>query len=159
MEDPQRQTFEQAAMSWYPALVRRLTLVTGDREEGKDLTQAAYLRAYRAWGSFEGGDVRGWLFTIGLRLALNERRRRTRWRALIGRMPAPSDGFSASDPDLWRALQQVEPRARAALVLTVIDGYSQAEVGRMLEIPPGTVGSLLSRTKARLRVDLGQRGE
>jgi DNA-directed RNA polymerase specialized sigma24 family protein len=37
------------------------------------------------------------------------------------------------------------------LILRVVDGYSQAEIGRMLEAPAGTVASWISRAKAQLR--------
>ena len=59
-----------------------------------------------------------------------------------------------TDPDLWRALTDVDRRTRAALVLTVLDGYSQGEVAEMLGVPRGTVASWLSRGKARLRAAL-----
>ena len=60
----------------------------------------------------------------------------------------------STDPDLWMALANVEPRQRAALLLSVLEGYTHAEIGRMLGVAEGTVSSWLSRTKDRLRVDL-----
>ena len=60
------------------------------------------------------------------------------------------------DPDLWRALTTLDRRTRAALVLTVLDGYSQDEVAEMLSVPRGTVASWLSRGKARLRAALDE---
>ena len=61
---------------------------------------------------------------------------------------------TVSDPDLWAALGRLRREERAALVLTVLEGYSQAEVATRLGVPEGTVASWLSRTKARLRVEL-----
>ena len=72
----------------YPALVRRLTAIMRDRETALDLAQETYLRAYRAWDRFDGADERAWLYTIGLRLAFNERRRLLRWRGLLNRPPS-----------------------------------------------------------------------
>ena len=60
-----------------------------------------------------------------------------------------------SDPDLWRALAELEPRQRAALVLATLDGYTHAEIATMLEVREGTVSSLVSRSKDRLRAILG----
>ena len=37
------------------------------------------------------------------------------------------------------------------LLLSVVDGYTQAEIAAMLEVPPGTVASWLSRAKAAMR--------
>ncbi len=58
--------------------------------------------------------------------------------------------------DLWRALGDLKPQQRAALLLNVVDGYTQAEVGRMLEAPPGTVASWIHEAKAHLRTTLGE---
>jgi len=56
-----------------------------------------------------------------------------------------------TDPDLWLALGALDRRTRAALVLTVVDGYSQEEVAEAFGVPRGTVASCLSRGRARLR--------
>jgi RNA polymerase sigma-70 factor (ECF subfamily) len=77
-------SFEESMTELYPALQQRLALVVHDPEEARDLAQEAYLRAYRAWATFDGTDARGWLYTIGLRLAFNEVRRRSRWSRFLG---------------------------------------------------------------------------
>jgi RNA polymerase sigma factor (sigma-70 family) len=96
------------------------------------------------------------VYTIGLRLAFNERRRRTRWRR--GRPSAEATWAIASDPDLWRALARLDLRVRAALVLNVLDGYTQSEVGSLLGVPASTAGSWLSRAKSQLRESLKEVG-
>ena len=149
-------SFEAAVLPHYCGLVRRLTLIVGDPNEAEDLAQTAFLRAWAAWARFDGGDTRAWLYTIGIRLALNEVRRR-RHLPLRGR----DDGASwalAVDPDLWAALATLERRQRAALLLNVLDGYSQVEIGMKLGAPPGTVASWLARAKAQLRLLLREEG-
>jgi DNA-directed RNA polymerase specialized sigma24 family protein len=44
---------------------------------------------------------------------------------------------------------------RSALLLNVVDGYTQAEIARMLAVPEGTVASWISRGRAALRWELG----
>jgi RNA polymerase sigma-70 factor (ECF subfamily) len=142
--------FETAVLPHYAGLVRRLTLLVGDGDQARDLAQTTCLRAWEAWNRFDGADVRAWLYTIGIRLALNEVRRRRRLPLRVG-----VEGASwamAVDPDLWTALASLERRQRAALLLNVLDGYSQVEIGHMLGVPPGTVASWLARAKARLRL-------
>ena len=148
--------FEAAVRDHWVPLVRRLVLVLGDAADAEDVAQEAYLRAYRAWDRFDGRDVRGWLYTIALRLAFNERRRRGRWLAALRHVePRPWEG--AGDPDLWAALGRLDARTRSVLLLHVIDGYTQREIAAMLDAPEGTVASWLSRGRARLREDLGPR--
>jgi RNA polymerase sigma-70 factor (ECF subfamily) len=147
-----RAAFEDAVAPHFPALTQRLTLVLRDPHEAEDVAQEAYLRAFRAWDRFDGADVRAWLYTIGLRLAFNEMRRRRRWT--FARSVPPETFQPSIEPDLWAAIGALEPRHRAALVLHVVDGYTQAEVGKMLSVPAGTVGSWISRSKQRLRQEL-----
>jgi RNA polymerase sigma-70 factor (ECF subfamily) len=142
--------FESAVAPLYAALVRRLVLVLGNTDEAQDIAQDAYLQAFRAWERFNGPDVRAWLYTIALRLAFNQIRRRRRWIAAIRRVD-PKPWRDPADPDLWAALEDLDPRTRSALLLNVVDGYTQVEIGEMLSVPVGTVSSWISRGRARLR--------
>ena len=145
--------FAAAVDRHYPGLVRRLTLVLHDAEEARDVAQDAYLRAYQAWERFDGRDERAWLHTIALRLAFNRLRRRrvwSRWRTAATDAAVP-EWLAAERIDLWQALGELRPQVRAALLLNVLDGYTQAEAAAMLEVPAGTVASWVASGKARLR--------
>jgi RNA polymerase sigma-70 factor (ECF subfamily) len=151
---PMEAPFETVLAPYYDGLVRRLAFIVGDPEEARDLAQTAYLRAFEAWPRFNGADARGWLYTIGINLAISEMRRRWRWR---GRVPAAEPAWVMEvDPDLWLAIAGLDRRHRAALLMNVLDGYTQAEIGQLLGVPSGTVASWLSREKARLRQGLGE---
>ena len=145
--------FEGTMAPLYPALVRRLVLVLGVREDAEDIAQEAYERAFRAWRGFDGRDPRAWLYTIALRLAFNQLKRRRRWATILDRSPRQA-WSDHSDPDLWSALSKMDPRARATLLLNALDGYTLAEIAAMLDEPEGTVSSRLSRARAALRTTL-----
>lgn len=141
---------------YYPGLVQRLTLVLHDAEDAKDVAQEAYMRAFKAWDRFEGTDARAWLHTIALRLAFNRLRRRRLWDRFLRGQAAPPSWVVPDRLDLWRALGDLRPQERAALLLNVIDGYTQAEIARILDAPEGTVASWVSAAKRRLRDILGE---
>lgn len=145
------EAFESAVAPHYAGLVRRLTAVVRDREAGQDLAQDAYLRAFRAWHRFDGTDARAWLHTIGLRLAFNERRRRRRWGRLLASGSIAEPWLAPQDRGIHDALAVLRAEQRAVLLLSAVDGYTQAEIAAMLDVPPGTVASWLSRAKAQLR--------
>jgi RNA polymerase sigma-70 factor (ECF subfamily) len=145
--------FEVAVRPHYASLVRRLVVVLGSEHDAEDVAQDAYLRAFRSWDRFDGTDVRAWLYTIGLRLAFNHLRRHRRWLAAIQRIE-PRTWTDPADPDLWAALRGLDIRTRSALLLNVVDGYTQREIAVMLAVPEGTVASWLSRGRARLREEL-----
>ncbi len=137
-------------------LVRRLALVVRDAEEAEDLAQEAFARLATAWPLAEPAGVRRWLATVGLRLAIDERRRRRRW-GLFSLRDDDASWAMTTDPDLWRALGTLDTRTRAALVLTVLDGFSQDEAAALLAVPRGTLSSWLSRARDRLRPILEER--
>ncbi len=147
------QRFEAAVGPLYAPLVRRLVVVLGNEQDAQDLAQDAYLAAFRSWDRFDGADARAWLYTIALRLAFNQLRGRKRLLAALGRVQ-PQAWVAPSDPDLWAALTGLDPRTRAALLMSAIDGYTQAEIARILGVPAGTVASWISRGRAVLRQGL-----
>jgi RNA polymerase sigma-70 factor (ECF subfamily) len=150
-------TFAATMEVYYPRLVRRLTLVVRDAHEAEDLAQATLERAFKSWTTLRSEDIGAWLYTVGTRLALNEVRRRRRWRwQSLG--DEDSVGHLTGDPDLWNALGNLNRQERAALVMNVLDGFSQAEIADHLGVPPGTVASWISRGKARLRSQLEDTG-
>ena len=150
---PIERDLEAELVAAYPLLVRRLTLVLRDADGAQDMAQAAVARALEQRHRFHGGNPRGWLYTIGLRLAFNELRRRRRLVPLSGE--GEPEWAMASQPDLWLALAQLEPQQRAALILNTLDGYTHAEIASILGVRTGTVSSWLSRSKDRLRALLG----
>lgn len=147
-------TLEAAFRDHRPWLVRRLALVVRDVDEAEDLAQVTFLRAAEHWPFPPDQDIARWLAVVGLRLAIDEHRRRKRWGFLTIR-DTDQEWAMTTDPDVWRALGQLDRRTRAALVLTVLDGYSQDEVAAAFGVPRGTVASWLSRGRSRLRDVLG----
>ena len=144
------ESLELAIDAHRPWLVRRLALVVRDVSEAEDLAQEALTRAIERWPLPEGQDVARWLAVVGLRLAIDERRRRKRW----GFLPIREDDQEwalRADPDLWRALGALDRRTRVALVMTVLDGFTQDEAARVLGVPRGTIASWLSRARSQLR--------
>ena len=148
--------FEAAVRRHESWLVGRLSLVAGDREEARDLAQQTFLKASQRWPIGSDEETARWLSVVGVRLAISERRRRRRWGFLAFR-EADSTWAKETDPDLWSALSALDRRTRAALMLTVVEGYSQEEVAEMLDVPRGTVASWLSRARVRLRAALEER--
>jgi RNA polymerase sigma-70 factor (ECF subfamily) len=155
---PSAVALEADLLAIYPALYRRLTLVLRDAAEAEDVAQSAFERAMQGRGGFRSGDLRAWFYTIGLRLAFNELRRRQRAHAVsIDAVHGAEPAWAMrTEPDLWLALGELPLEQRSALVLSTLEGYTHAEIGSILGVPEGTVSSWLSRSKARLREVLGE---
>jgi RNA polymerase sigma factor (sigma-70 family) len=145
---------EAAFSAHMPWLKRRITLIVGDPEEASDLAQEAFARAVERWPIGSRDDVARWLAAVGIRLAIDETRRRRRW-GFVQIREADAAWAIDTDPDLWRAISKLEPATRAALLMTVLDGYTQEEVATALGVARGTVASWLSRARERLRPVIG----
>lgn len=142
----------------YTALVRRHErrvraflgrLTRGDGAD--DLAQETFLKAWRVLGDFRGeGSFEGWLLRIAWRLFLTSRR---------SRREAPVDAPDGVDPrvedgnsriDVERALARLPARERAAALLCLGEGYSHGEAAAIMEVPLGTLKSLVARARAAL---------
>jgi RNA polymerase sigma-70 factor (ECF subfamily) len=140
-----------------------------DGQDPEDLVQETYLRAYAAFGSFRGGNMRGWLAAICLNAARSEARRRRRrpWempaRALLDTLPLarPDAGEAAADvadvviagldsDAVSRCLALLPEPQRLCIVLMDVAGYTAREAAEALGCPRGTVLARVHRGRRRL---------
>ena len=136
-----------------------------DEHDAQDVVQEAYLRAWRFFASFRGGDERAWLLTI-VRNCCYTWRRRTRVDDVpyddelhatdeSARSATDARAISGSERDsLSAAVASLPPEFREALVLREIEGFSYREIARIAGVPIGTVMSRLARARERLRSSL-----
>ena len=142
-----------------------------DPDEALDATHDTFARAWERWEQYDSQrPLRGWLHGIVVHLALDQlRRRRVRRLALpqLGRSPVGAIATSiAADPAddvarrelVDRALDGLRPQVRATLVLRHYYGYDYAQIGSMLGMTSGTVGSTLSRAHAAIRARFESEG-
>jgi RNA polymerase sigma-70 factor, ECF subfamily len=160
------------------ALYRLAYHLAGNAAEAEDLTQETYLRAYRGYTGFRGGDVRAWLFTILRHVFIDECRRHRRMPTILSadddaRRITPQDvatsAPSAETEALRRLPSEAVERAFAALppdwrlvvLLADVEELSYREIADIMETPLGTVMSRLHRAHKQLQqrlLDDRQRG-
>lgn len=118
------------------------------REGADDLAQETFLKAWRLAKTYRGeGSYEGWLLRIAWRLFLSDRRRGS--ASLAEDVPeAPGNPDAAIDAG--RALATLDPRERAAALLCLGEGWSHSEAARIMELPLGTLKSLVARARAKL---------
>jgi RNA polymerase sigma-70 factor (ECF subfamily) len=140
-----------------------------DRQDAEDVTQEAFVRAYRALQGYSAERIaeiqlRPWLFTITLNLCRNHARTRSRrlqqapletWRDAPDAAEVDKDAVAALAVDEWRErLSHLPARQRDAVVLRHVVDLSYSEIGDVLGCPPGTARSDVSRGLRRLRTML-----
>lgn len=139
-------------------LMRAAVALTGSRQEGEDLLQAALERLLRHWGRING-DPEGYLRRTLYNMAADGWRRRGTWLRKLPLIHPGSSGAASTDAvdtvdlrdALGRALAQLPPRQRTVLVLRYWEELSQAETAELLGCPEGTVKSAAARGLQRLR--------
>jgi RNA polymerase sigma factor (sigma-70 family) len=141
-----------------PSVYRYAFAVLGNRADAEDVTQQTFLNAYRA---IEQGTkprkAENWL----LRIAHNEVRRhfRTNGKAVEVEFdeqvahPVP-DGSGPGFADIVRALQQLPPTQRSALVMREFEGRSYAEIAEVLEVTQSALETLIFRARRALAEQL-----
>jgi RNA polymerase sigma-70 factor (ECF subfamily) len=144
-----------------------------DPEDARDVSQEAFLRVYQSANRFRGeARFSTWFYRILINLALDHRRRRRWWQravvqerddeeiALVERQPAhdpdPADRVGAEQTmtRLWEAVHRLSPQQRAAVVLSVQEQLSTAEIAAVLDITEPTVRVHLHRAVLALRKTL-----
>jgi RNA polymerase sigma-70 factor (ECF subfamily) len=131
-----------------------------DPELAADLTQDAFVKAYRNYDTLEKPEnARAWLYQIAHRVALDEIRRRKIIRFLPwtgeSRGAAPSAEHIAMDlrlsADLQRALDRIPERQRAALLLAELHDLTGLELAAALGVSHVAARALLTRARESLR--------
>jgi RNA polymerase sigma-70 factor (ECF subfamily) len=172
-----RQAFERLVLRHQDAVVSAATYHTGNREDGIDVAQDTFLRAYRGIAGFRGGcPFRTWLLTIAANASRSCRsRRRALKRGGAARTMStaatrdPDDpAMEIPDPDtssrpatlaerkelkeaLERAIGELDEDARTMVILRDLSGETYEAIAAALELPLGTVKSRLHRARLELR--------
>jgi RNA polymerase sigma-70 factor (ECF subfamily) len=167
-------TFADQAMEYMPALYTAALRMTRNSAEAEDLVQETYLKAYRAFGSFEQGtNLKAWLYKILTNTFINayrSRRRRPEQTEIedvedlylyrrLGGLEAATAGRSAeeevldhfTDSAVKEALESLPESFRMTVLLADVEGFSYREIADIMEIPIGTVMSRLHRGRRALQ--------
>ncbi len=168
-----RAHFAEQAMGYMGSLYSAALRMTRNPSDAEDLVQETYLKAYRAFGTFqEGTNLKSWLYKILTNTYINNYRAKRRrpvetelddvedlylYRRLGGNQAA-SVGRSAEDlvldrfteSDIKGAVESLPEAFRLAVVLADVEGFSYKEIAEILGVPIGTVMSRLHRGRRAL---------
>lgn len=134
-----------------------------DPDEAEDVTQAAFLNAYRA---LHRGDhpqkPRAWLLTIANNIARRQFRDRAARPQEVELDPElPSNGAewnAVVAREIQGALRRLRPNRRIAVVLRDIEGLSYAEIAERMDLSEPAVETLLFRARNELQAELERLG-
>ncbi|MBE9609820.1 RNA polymerase sigma factor RpoE [Chitinilyticum piscinae] len=170
-----QRAFELLVVKYQRRIARLLSRLIRDPAEIEDVTQEAFIKAYRALANFRGESAfYTWLYRIALNTAKNHLQAQGRRPSLVGDV-ADEDGetldAAALVPDYHtpetelanrqivstvnEAVSDLPEELRTAITLREMEGLSYEEIASMMDCPIGTVRSRIFRAReaiaARLR--------
>ena len=164
------QNFEEATLPHLRAAYNLARWLTRDQTDAEDVVQEAYLRAFKHFGSFHGGDGRPWLLAIVRNTAYTWMQHNRSPELTI---PLDDELHEIESKDLnpeglllqsadtqivRQALEELPVEFREVIVLRELEGLSYKQIADVAEIPLGTVMSRLARARKRLQQSLASRG-
>jgi RNA polymerase sigma-70 factor, ECF subfamily len=169
--------FEEVALPHLAAAYRLARWLTRDEHEAQDVVQDAYMRAFKYFDAFAGGNARAWLLSIvrNSYYTLNDKRPPRSDSSSDELDVLVADGSSSViagrreiDPDtallraaerdlVDRAIADLPDEFREVVVLREFEDLSYKEIAHVADIPIGTVMSRLSRARRLLKAVLSDR--
>jgi RNA polymerase sigma-70 factor (sigma-E family) len=137
-------------------------LLSGDRALAEDLVQDAFVKLAGRLAHLRDPDAfDAYLRRTVVNLANSHWRRKRLERAYLERQrgtvrPVPTEPDVGSREALWKALQKLSERQRAAIVLRYYEDLSEQQVADILGCRQGTVKSLVSRGLDILRTEVSR---
>ncbi|MEJ0018797.1 MAG: sigma-70 family RNA polymerase sigma factor [Acetobacteraceae bacterium] len=169
-DDDRRRRFELLALPHLDAAYNLARWLAGNATDAADVVQDAYLRAYRYFDAFQGGDCRVWLLTIVRNAFLTWVKENRTGRMVF--LPDATADLAQDEAAMWtsqprdpeslllesvdsqtlaRLMEQLPAEYREVLVLREVEDLSYRQIAEVTSLPVGTVMSRLSRARLALR--------
>jgi len=161
--------FEEVALPHLAAAYNLARWLLHNEHDAEDVVQESFLRAFKSFGGYYGGNSRAWLLTIVRNTCYT-------WlqKNRVLHVAEPIDdrldevGLDFADPEMLllqnvdaqivrEALQALPVEFREVVVLREMEGFSYKEIADVVDLPLGTVMSRLARGRKRLHALLTQR--
>lgn len=157
------EAFEQVVMPHLHTAYNLARWLVRNTHDAEDVVQEAYLRAFKFFGGYRGGDSRSWILKIVRNTCysfleknrpadLNVEFDEELHTGEAGQHDAEAEFLRVADAGvLRRALEELPAKCREVLILRELEGMSYKEIADVMDAPIGTVMSGLARGRARLK--------
>jgi len=133
--------------------VYRFLVFSVGPDAADDCLQETFIAALRAYPRLaDGSNLRAWVLTIAHRKAIDAHRARARRPVPAVELPErPAPAVTLPDPGLWKAVGDLPPKQRAAIVLRFVSDLPFLQVGRILDISEAAARQNVREGLAHLR--------
>ena len=166
-----KRRFELLALPHLDAAFNLARWLAGNTADAEDVVQEAYLRAFRYFDAYQGGNFRVWLLTI-VRNSFFTWAKENRSSRLVFHAETPTGDTAETETTAWgapprdpeallmeridsqtlpRLMERLPAEYREVLLLREIEDLSYKEIAEVSSVPIGTVMSRLARARVALR--------
>jgi RNA polymerase sigma-70 factor (ECF subfamily) len=129
---------------------------THNRDEAEDLAQEVFVKVWKALPRFDGRALLStWIYTITRNTSLSALRGRRETCGIEEAVASADNEAEVERMLLQRLVERLPDRQRQVIALFYMQDHSHEEVAQMLDMPVGTVKTLLHRARERLRSEIG----
>jgi RNA polymerase sigma-70 factor (ECF subfamily) len=163
--------FNRLVLAYQDMAFNLAARMLNDQDAAADVTQTAFLSAYRSFDTFRGGSFKAWVMRMVANACYDELRRRKRrpttplepldeddeeiespsWLADDAASPEESLEQAELESAIQHCLNGLDSEFRAVVVMVDLQGMDYLEVSGALNKPLGTIKSRLARARLKLR--------
>jgi RNA polymerase sigma-70 factor (ECF subfamily) len=161
---PTRMSFEEIFLPHLDAAFNLARWLLRNDQDAEDCVQDAYMRAYKAFPRFRGGDGKAWFMTIVRNVCFTTASKKRSHGEVepfdeeVHAAPAMEIKIElrkVADAEVIRlGLEKLPLEFREMIVLHDLEGHPYENIAAIVEIPIGTVMSRLARAREKLRAEI-----
>ncbi|MDH5217316.1 MAG: sigma-70 family RNA polymerase sigma factor [Gammaproteobacteria bacterium] len=166
-----KELFERIMLPHLEAAFNLARWLVNNRSDAEDIVQEAYLKAFRLFDSYADKNSHAWILAIVRNTTYTWLKQNKRFQLnktlddesyLASEGPDSANNIAVMDPCEWQTLQSdiqglylaidlLPLNMKEIIILREIEGCSYRELAEILDIPPGTVMSRVSRARQSLQ--------
>jgi RNA polymerase sigma factor (sigma-70 family) len=158
--------FEETVLPHLNAAYNLARWLTRNDADADDVVQEAYLRAFKFFQGFHGGDSRAWILKI-VRNTCYSWLQKNRSTEAVDEFDEELHSVESNNPEtiliesvdrqfLKQLLEELPREFREIVILRDLEGLSYKEIANISDLPLGTVMSRLARARRRLQISLAE---
>jgi RNA polymerase sigma-70 factor (ECF subfamily) len=161
----ERDAFEQLLARYEKPVYNAVLRLVGNPDEARDLCQEAFVKVYTNLRSYDSNrKFFSWMYRVAINETINHLNTRRRFEPLSATLeyghanPEQEMQIIERDREIQRALLELEPKYRLAVVVRHFLQLSYSEAAHVLDLPEKTVKSRLFTARQLLREILTRNG-
>ncbi len=151
---------EEVMILYKDSIYRYLFRMLKDFDKAEDLAQETFVKVYFKASSIKTNNLKAWIYAIATNLAKSEFRK-IKIRNFLSFDDLHENSLSYKEDNnnnliLGKLFDKLSPKYRIPLIMKEIEGFSYKDIAEILKKPQGTIKSLVSRAKLKIKEEINR---